>query len=132
MRGMVRGASVIALVGAGALAAPRAPALAADNGPVLSYWSQVDNPFPTPQPNRMVTVYGFFLADLKPVKGVKMTTIWRDGKHRIFCYGATDAAGTASCSERLPNLQLGGSVQISVTFYYQKGTYTTSSSLLPQ
>jgi hypothetical protein len=120
-------ASVVASMTPGRIA----PALAANNAPVLSYWSTVDNPFPQPAPNRMVTVYGFFLSNLQPVKGVRMATIWRDDHDRAFCYSRTDASGIASCTERLPHLQFGNSLEISVTFYYKGATYTTSSSALP-
>jgi hypothetical protein len=108
-----------------------APALAATKSPVLNYWSTVDNPFPYPQPNRMVTVYGFFLSDSKPVKGVKMTTSWTDGTLHLTCDSHTDASGIGTCTHTIPNLQLGTSLQIVVTFYYKGGTYTSSSSALP-
>ena len=98
--------------------------------PQIMYWAIADPMYPS-IPQGTVTVTGYFLVDSKPVKGVHMATVWRDGKHTNFCYGVTDAKGVATCTRKAGNVPRGNTLQITATFTYRGKQYSTAMGVYP-
>lgn len=98
--------------------------------PQIMYWATVDNMYPS-IPRGTVTVTGYFLVDTKPTKGVRMATVWRDGKHTNFCYGVTDAKGVARCTRMTGEMPRGNTLQITATFTYHGKQYSTAMGVYP-
>jgi len=101
--------------------APPAPTPAAvprePPGPVVTVTAWVDKPAP-PQ-DSVVTVFGEFIIDGKPRRGVRMDTTWHFKRYETCCSGITDGRGIAGCSRRIGWPTKGYKVLIDVVFTHR-------------
>jgi len=86
-------------------------------GPVVEVTGWVDKPAP-PQ-DSVVTVFGEFIIDGRPRRGVRMDTIWHFKRYETWCSGITDGRGIAGCTRRIGWPTIGYKVLINVVFTHR-------------
>jgi hypothetical protein len=80
-----------------------------------------------------MTIVGVLRRGDEGLPGVPMRTVWRFRSTEGTCdSGATDAAGQASCTLTLSNMQVGFPVVVEVLFDYEGQTYRAETVFTPR